>query len=49
MIIQFRANFQKIQNLEKFERLNRFWPNAISKILDRYIIFFEQLFFLLNC
>ena len=35
----FRANFQKIQTLEKFERFNRFWPNSIPKVLDRYIIF----------
>ena len=36
---QFRANFQKIQNLKKFERFNRCEPNSIPKVLDRYIIF----------
>ena len=36
---QFRANFQKIKNLKKFERFNRFWLNSMPKVLDRYIIF----------
>ena len=36
---QFRGNFQKIQNLKKFERFNRFWPNYIPKVDDWYIIF----------
>ena len=36
---QFRANFQKIQNLKKFECFNRFWPNSVPKVLHRYIIF----------
>ena len=36
---QFTANFQKIQNLKKFERFNRFRPNSVPKVLDRYIIF----------
>ena len=29
----------KIQNLKKFKRFNRFWPNSITKVLDQYIIF----------
>ena len=37
--MRFRADFQKIQNLKKFERFNRVWPNSIPKFLDRYIIF----------
>ena len=36
---QFRANVQKIQNLKKFECLNRFWPNSIPKVLDQCNIF----------
>ena len=36
---QFTADFQKIQNLKKSERLNRFSCNLIPKILHRYIIF----------
>ena len=31
---QLRKNSQKIQNLKKFERFNRFWPNSIPKFLD---------------
>ena len=38
-VTQCRANLQKIQNLKKFERFNRFWPNLIPKVLDRYIMF----------
>ena len=34
---QFRANFRKIQNLKKFERFDRFWPNSTPKVLDRYL------------
>ena len=30
---QFWKNSQKIQNLKKFERINRFWPNLIPKFL----------------
>ena len=30
-------NFEEI--LKKFERLNRFQPNSIPKVLNRYIIF----------
>ena len=42
------SKFQKLHNLEKifkkfkikkFERSNRFWPNLMSKVLDRCIIF----------
>ena len=38
-VIQIRVNLQKIQNLKKFERFNRFWSNSIPKVLDRCIIF----------
>ena len=38
-VTQFRENFQKIQNLKKFKRSNRFWSNSIPKVLDRFIIF----------
>ena len=37
-VTQFTTNFQKIQNLKKFELLNRFWSNSIQKVLDRCII-----------
>ena len=33
---QFRANFQKIQDLKEIDRFDRFWPNSIPKILDQY-------------
>ena len=36
---QFGKNSQKIQNLKKFERFNRFWPNSIPKFLDGCNIF----------
>ena len=36
---RFRGNFQKVPNLKKFDRFNRFWPNSIPKVHDRYIIF----------
>ena len=36
---QFWKNSQKIQNLKKFERSNRFWPNSIPKFLDGCNIF----------
>ena len=36
---QFWKNSQKIQNLKKFERFNRFWPNLIPKFLDGCNIF----------
>ena len=35
-------NFEKFKKkfeINKFEGFNRFWPNSISKVLDRYIIF----------
>ena len=35
---QFLVNFQKIQNLKKFKRFSRLWPNSISKFLDQYNI-----------
>ena len=38
-VTQFGKYFQKIQNIKKFERLDRFWSNLIPKVLDRYIIF----------
>ena len=31
---QFWKNSQTIQNLKKFERFNRFWPNSLPKFLD---------------
>ena len=36
---QFWKNSEKIQNLKKFERFNRFWPNLIPKFLDGFNIF----------
>ena len=36
---QFRENFQKIENLKKFEHFNRFGLNSIPTVLDKYIIF----------
>ena len=37
---QFRAKTcRKVQNLKKFERSDRFWPNSIPEFLDRCIIF----------
>ena len=36
---QFCKNSQKIQNLKKFERFNRFWPNSIPKFLGGCNIF----------
>ena len=36
---QFWENFQKIQNLKKFQRFNRLWPNLIPKFLDGCNIF----------
>ena len=36
---QFWKNSQKIQNLKKFKRFNRFWPNSIPKFLDECYIF----------
>ena len=36
---QFWKNSQKIQNLKKFERFNRFWRNSIPKFFDRCNIF----------
>ena len=36
---QFWKNSQKIQNLKKIERFNRFWPNSIPKFLIRCNIF----------
>ena len=36
---QLWENSQKIKNLKKFERFNRFWPNSIPKFLDRNSIF----------
>ena len=38
-VTQLRENFRKNPNLKNFECLNRFWPNSIPKVLDRYIIF----------
>ena len=36
---QFWKNSQQIENLKKFERFNRFWPNSIPKFLNRCNIF----------
>ena len=36
---QFWNDSKKIQNLKKFERFNRFWPNLIPKFLDGCNIF----------
>ena len=36
---QFREKFQKIQNLKKFARSNRFWSNSIPKVFDWCLIF----------
>ena len=33
-VTKLRENFQKIPNLNKFERFDRFWPNSNSKVLD---------------
>ena len=33
-------NSQKNQNLKKFKRFNRFWPNSIPKFLVWYIVYF---------
>ena len=36
---QFWKNSQKIRNVTRFERFNRFWPNSIPKFLHGYNIF----------
>ena len=36
---QFWGSSQKFKNLKKFERLDRFWPNLITKFLDGCNIF----------